>query len=78
MEQQDNNQYEKWAEEELSKLKPVDQKELFHDLLLSNTQMIHIDEQDNQRRIVPGTDEWWEVKEKMNMLLKGGDYGRTE
>lgn len=78
MEQQNNNQYEKWAEEELSKLKPVDQEGLFHDLLLSNTQMIHTDEQDNQRRIVPGTDEWWEVKEKMNMLLKGGDYGRTE
>jgi hypothetical protein len=78
MEQQNNNQYEKWAEEELNKLKPVDQEKLFHDLLLSNTQMIHIDEQDNQRRIIPGTDEWWEVKEKMNMLLKGGDYGTTE
>jgi hypothetical protein len=78
MEQQNNNQYEKWAEEELSKLKPVDQEELFHDLLLSNTQMIHIDEQANQRRIIPGTDEWWEVKEKMNMLLKDGIYGTTE
>lgn len=78
MEQQNNDQYEKWAEEELNRLKPVDQDKLLEDLLLSNTQMMYIDEGSNYRRIIPGTEEWWNTKEKMNMLLKGGDYGTTE
>jgi len=69
MEQQNNDQYEKWADEELQKI--ADQyKEIYrqtsNDMLVYGEYMVHINEDNTVTRIEPYSEEYWKIKKNKN------------
>jgi len=59
---------EKWAEEELKKMKmsTEDEKGLMSDMITPGIQIIHVDSEGKSTRIKPYTEEWYKFMEKYN------------
>lgn len=66
--------YEKWAEQEFAKIHTPEHQELMKqslsDDIMYGESMIHIDSEGKERRIVPYSEEWWEIKDKQLPKLK--------
>lgn len=63
----------KWAEEKMQEMQESMKelnRDMFKDMLLSNNVMVHTSGTGEGRRVVPGTEEWWQNKEKIAKLMQ--------
>lgn len=42
------------------------EKQMFTDMLTSDTSMVHVDDTGNMDRIAPYSPEWWDIKDKIS------------